>query len=242
MFSDSASPGGSGIGPMLPAVHGGGHDGADGGWVGLLDGFLEALSCGGLGPGSGSSWNLMGGFEALGSNVHPAIVHFPIAFLTAFLLLEIIGLAFRSPVVRQVASGMLYLGALGAIAAVIAGLIAAGSVPHGEAVHEILEWHERAGLIVAGLSVGLALWRVLARARFSSMAQALHLFLAGILMVCLFFGADLGGLMVYQYGVGVKGLQQAEEIHHHHGDEGSARSTADDSAHPMPVSPKEARD
>lgn len=228
MFSNSASPDWSGVGSVIPWVHGGGHGQPGGGLVGLLDSFLETINRGG--PEPGSSWNLLGGIEALGWNVHPLIVHFPIAFLTAFLLLEVIGLAFRSAAVRQVASGMLYLGALGAVAAAAAGLIAEGSVPHGEGVHEILEWHERAGLTVAGLSVVLAVWRALARARFSSMGQALHLFLAGIVMICLILGADLGGMMVYQYGVGVKSLQQAEEAHHHHhhGEEESGPSTAEE--------------
>lgn len=230
MFSNSASPDWSWVGSVMPWVHGGGHDQAGGGLVGLLESFLETLGRGG--PESGSSGNFLVGIEALGSNVHPLIVHFPIAFLSGFLLLEVIGLAFRSAAVRQVASGMLYLGALGAVAAAAAGLIAEDSVPHGEAVHDILEWHERAGLTVAGLAVILAVWRALARARFSSMAQALHLFLAGIVAVCLFLGADLGGLMVYQYGVGVKSLQQAEEVHHHHHyDDEDAHSSAAEGGH-----------
>jgi uncharacterized membrane protein len=237
MFSHFLSQSGFGIGSVLPAVHGGSHGEADGGLVGLLDRLLETLSGGG-GPEAGSSWNLFGGIEALGSNVHPLIVHFPIAFLIAFLLLEVIGLAFRNAAVRQVASGMLYLGALSAVAAAVAGLIAEESVPHGAAVHEIMEWHERAGLTVASLSVILALWRAFSRARFSSMAQALHLFVAGLIVVCLVFGADLGGLMVYQYGVGVKGLQQAEAIHHHHhhGDEPDQRASDGGGEHtPLPT-------
>jgi uncharacterized membrane protein len=238
MFSQFFIQDGSAVGSVLPAVHGGSHGEAGGGLVGLLDRLLETLAGGG-GPEAGSSWNLFGGIGALGSNVHPLIVHFPIAFLTAFLLLEVSGLALRKPAVRQVASGMLYLGALSAVAAAGAGLVAEASVPHGAAVHEIMEWHERAGLTVATLSVILALWRYLAHARFSSMAQALHLFVAGLIAVCLVFGADLGGLMVYQYGVGVKGLQEAEAVHHHHHHEEPDDQSASDGhgEHRPPANP-----
>lgn len=195
---------------IMPLVHGG-EPGA--GLAGLINDFLEGVS---RGSGSGSSWNPMVGIEGLGSNVHPLLVHFPIAFLFVFLLAEIAGLMFRSIWLRQLASSMLYLGAAGAIAAAVAGLVAEETVPHGAAVHEIMEWHKRAGLTVTGLAVGLAVWRVAAGGRFSVMAQALHLFVALITVVCLFFGADLGGLMVYQYGVGVKSLQHADEHHQHH--------------------------
>ena len=204
-----------GFGGLLPAVHGGSHGEADGGLVGMLDRFLETLSGGG-GPDPTTSWRMFGGIEALGSNIHPLIVHFPIAFLSAFLLLEVLGLGLRNPAVRQVASGMLYLGAFSAIAAAGAGLLAEATVPHGAEVHEIMEWHERAWLTVAGLSVIMAVWRAVSRARFSAMAQALHLFVAALISVCLVFGADLGGLMVYQHGVGVKSLQETAAIHHHH--------------------------
>lgn len=95
------------------------------------------------------------------------------------------------------------------------GLIAEDMVPHGEAVHETMEWHGRLGLSVASLSLILAAWRFAARANFSLMANALHLFLAALVVIFMFFGADLGGLMVYHYGVGVKSLQQADEHHHH---------------------------
>lgn len=213
MFEQFAIPALSWLGVPLPAIHGGGHDGV-GGIVGLLDHVLTDVS---RALESGADWNPIAGIVALGSNVHPMIVHFPIAFLGAFLVLEIVGLIWRRPGLRSLASGMLYLGALSAVAAAGAGLIAEDSVPHGAAVHDIMEWHERLGLTVAVLSVGLAIWRVvLGGVILGGMAQALHLFLAAIIGVCLFFGADLGGLMVYQYGVGVKNLQQADEHHHHH--------------------------
>lgn len=239
MFSNFTIPDGAGNGSMLPAVHGGGHDGAGGGLVGLVDSLLDTLI---QALNSGSSWNPLAGIAVLGSNLHPLIVHFPIAFLTAFLLLEIIGVIWKSAVVRQVASGMLYLGALSAVAAAAAGLVAEETVPHGAAVHDIMEWHERLGLTVATLSVVLAVWRAMAGARFSRMAQGLHLFLAGIVATCLFFGADLGGLMVYQYGVGVQSLQQTDDHHHQHADghdhHDTVHSVADGEAeHKVPPTP-----
>lgn len=197
---------------MRPSVHGAA-DGNGGGFLMVVESALDAVS---RALESGMSGNPFAGIEALGTNLHPLIVHFPIAFLTGFFVLELLGVVVRQPGLRKAASWMLYLGSLGAIAAAVAGLVAADSVPHGNTVHDIMEWHERLGLTIAGLSSTLALWRLLSRERFSAMAQALHLFLGGIVVAAVVFAADMGGLMVYQHGVGVKNLQLADDHHHHH--------------------------
>ncbi len=199
IFSDAGS--------WMPLVHGG--EGPGGGIAGLVEMILEKIN--GLIE-SSAAFVLLPGVQSLAMNVHPMIVHFPIAFLSAFFLLEIVGASFRRPAVLQVASWMLYLGAFGAVAAAAAGLIAAGSVPHGDSVHEVMEWHQRLMLGVSGLAAVLAVWRAAVAGRFSStMAQGLHLLLATVMITLLVLGTDLGGLMVYQHGVGVASLQANEE-------------------------------
>jgi uncharacterized membrane protein len=198
---------------LQPAVHGAGDGDAGGGLLVVVESLLDTVS---RTVESGTPMSPFAGIEALGTNWHPLIVHFPIAFLTGFFLLELIGVALKQPGLRHAASWMLYLGALGAIPAATAGLIAADNVPHGSGVHEVMEWHERLGLMIVGLSSVLAIWRLVSRERFSAMAEALHLFLGVIVLTGIVFAADLGGLMVYQHGVGVKSLQQADDHHHHH--------------------------
>ena len=202
----------AGNGSLMPTVHGAAGDSAGSGWVGLLDILLGKMAS--LLE-SGASFELFPGIKALATNVHPLIVHFPIAFLTTFFLLELVGVALRKENLRQTASWMLYFGAAGALGAVAAGLLAEDTVPHGEAVHEIMEWHGRLGISVAVLASILAAWRLIAKGNFSPMAKALHLYVAALMLTCLFFGADLGGLMVYQHGVGVKSLQEPDDHHHH---------------------------
>jgi uncharacterized membrane protein len=221
MFSHFSLPGGFWDGTARLWVHGaGGTEG--GGWVGIIDSLLQSATRI-LEPGSGGAGGgFLAGIAVLGANVHPMVVHFPIAFLTTFFLFEVLGVALGKAALRRLASGLLYLGAASAVAAIVAGLIAEDYVVHSAAVHEIMEWHERLGFAVAGLSVTLAVWRAVAGADFSRMAQGLHFVVAGIVMACMLFGADLGGLMVYEYGVGVKGLQQADDHHHHHGGADSA--------------------
>ena len=214
MFDLSFIPDFVGINHLLPSIHGG-SDAAGGGLVGLLDNVLSALS---KVTESGGGFQWFPGIATLGYNVHPALVHFPIAFLSVFFLLEIIGCGLPRDRLRQTASAMLYCGALGALLAAAAGVYAANTVPHGDAVHDIMEWHERLGLTVASLAIILSVWRLMAKQVATGMEKALFLLLSIIMIASMVFGADLGGLMVYGHGVAVHNLQQADAHHHHHGD------------------------
>ncbi len=148
-------------------------------------------------------------------NIHPLIVHFPIGLLYAFFVMELLGFVLGKKELNAAATWMLYLGTIGAAAAVSAGLWAAHKVPHTEEEHAIMARHRDFGLIVLTLSVILSAWRVRVKGVFSSRARFLHLIVAFAVVTAIAFGADLGGLMVYKYGVGVKAVPVKEPMHHH---------------------------
>jgi len=148
-------------------------------------------------------------------NIHPLIVHFPIAFLNGFFIMELLGFILKKEDLRTAATWMLYLGALGAIAAVSAGLWAAYTVPHTDKEHEIMADHRNLMLTVLGLAIVLSIWRFRVKGVFSFKWQVLHLVLALVTLGVMASGADHGGLMVYKYGVAVKAVPV--KGHHHHG-------------------------
>jgi uncharacterized membrane protein len=137
-------------------------------------------------------------------NIHPLLVHFPIAFLSAFFVVDVIGVLAKKAQWRYVASWLLYLGSIAAVFTVMAGLSAADSVEHNEDVHEIMERHEHIGIAVLSLSLFLSAWRLKRWGLHSKGGNTVFLCLSGVLCVLLSLGADLGGLMVYQQGVSVR--------------------------------------
>ncbi|MBI5238340.1 MAG: DUF2231 domain-containing protein [Deltaproteobacteria bacterium] len=141
-------------------------------------------------------------------NIHPMLIHFPIALLSAFLAMELLGFIFKKEDLRTAATWMLYLGTLGAMVAVAAGLYAASTVSHSEEVHPIILKHRNLGITVLSLGVILSIWRIMAGGRFTNKGQLVHLFLALVMVIAMTFGADLGGLMVYKYGVAVRAVPQ----------------------------------
>jgi len=170
--------------------------------------------------GSGDLFStLMPGISSL-DNIHPLLVHFPIALLSVFFVLDLVGTFAKKQQWRGMASSFLYIGTLLAMFTVIAGFIAEDSVPHGENIHAIIEKHEDLGLAILSLAIALSAWRLKHNGFFKGYVNGVFLTLSALLCVLIALGADLGGLMVYQYGVAVKAVSIAESAHaHNHADE-----------------------
>lgn len=144
------------------------------------------------------------GIHAL-PNIHPLVVHFPIALFTSFLFLELIAIIRRSEKAFYAASWTLYLGVVFAVTAILFGMQAALTVPHGGIVHTIIDQHESYAITATGIAAILSLWRSVAGERLLglTLARCVHLLMAVLMVVFIFLAADLGGLMVYKFGVGV---------------------------------------
>jgi uncharacterized membrane protein len=202
------------------AVHGGGDSG--GGFIGGVEGLLSFIEGLTQQTPAESFGALMPGIAAL-QNLHPLVVHFPIALLTVFFALDLIGSLARRQDWRQIAGSLLYLGTAFAGITVLAGLAAASTVAHGGNVHEIMEHHEHLGISVLSLAALLSVWRLLSKGHIAGPANSFYLVLAAILSGLLAFTADLGGLMVYKYGVSVEAADQinraAAQAHEHEGND-----------------------
>jgi uncharacterized membrane protein len=135
-------------------------------------------------------------------NIHPLIVHFPLAFLPAAALLYLFAWLTNSKSVAWTALWMLCLGTLGAAAAVATGLYGAQGVMIALSVREhLLENHERIMLGVLGLSAVLSTWAGLARPM-PFKGGVIFLIMLAVLVAGLAVGADFGGRMVYDYNAG----------------------------------------
>lgn len=211
-------------------IHGGADQGGIVESISSLLAFFENLSS--QGPG-GIFSAIMPGIAGM-NNIHPLLVHFPIAFLSAFFALDLVGTLAKKPQWRSIASWFLYFGTVATAFTVIAGFIAANSVVHGENVHDIMERHEHIGISVLALAIVLSIWRMKSGRLLRGGANNFFLILSALLYGLMMLGADLGGLMVYHYGVAVKavpaplgghdhehgdGVGHVHEPEHNHGDE-----------------------
>jgi uncharacterized membrane protein len=145
-------------------------------------------------------------------NIHPLVVHFPIAFLTGAALVYFLTLVFPRNSMAVTAFSLLILGAISAAAAAGTGLYAEEGVMVSRSVREhLLEPHETLMLVTAGLSILLAFWAVLARP-FPKKGRSFFLLLLVILLGVMTFGADYGARMVYDYNAGGNACSQPIEF------------------------------
>jgi uncharacterized membrane protein len=146
-------------------------------------------------------------------NIHPLIVHFPIALLFGAALLYLLAWLAKKESWGWTGLWLLGLGTAGAAAAVASGLHGAQGVMVAPSVREhLLVTHERIMLGVLGLSVVLLVWAWLARPM-PLRGGVVFLLLLAILVVGVTVGADFGGRLVYDYNAGGNACPQPIEYH-----------------------------
>jgi len=155
--------------------------------------------------------NLLPGVQHL-QNIHPLVVHFPIAFLTGAALFYFLSWIFRNQTFSNTAFLLLIVGTLAAGPAVGTGLYGGEGVMVSRSVREhLLNTHEKFMLTTLGVSIGLATWAIAARS-FPKKGRFLFLLLLLALLGIMTMGADYGARMVYDYNAGGDACSQPIEF------------------------------
>ena len=141
-------------------------------------------------------------------NIHPLVIHFPIAFLMGAVLLYVTAWLLKSDRFAHSAFVVLVLGALSLAAAVATGLYAEQGVMLSLSVREhLLQPHKTAMLATLAIGTTLIIWVVVARP-FPTKGRLLFLFLLLVMIGVMTLGADFGGRMVYDYNAGGTACRQ----------------------------------
>lgn len=158
----------------------------------------------------------MGLLPSWAPNVHPIIIHFPIALLFAAVLFDFIGLIKRDATWLSKAALLLFvLGAVAAIVAVITGHEAAGGLFHsgllpksaGADLHEHSELGEDTAWffgIYALLRLILTWWGKMSQLSFAVIAFLIGF--GGLFLV--YETAEHGGKLVYDHNLGTQLMKE----------------------------------
>jgi uncharacterized membrane protein len=140
-------------------------------------------------------------------NIHPLLVHFPIALLCAAIAVDLVGFAcWCNKPLRQAATLLYVLGAVGAIAAYLTGHAASQSIWLPGMAEPVLKEHwdwawRTVWFFQVVTVVRLVLLRPARREPTTALVAALAL--VGLVGLGLLFETgDRGGRLVYQHGVG----------------------------------------
>lgn len=134
--------------------------------------------------------------------VHPALLHFTVAFLIVGGVVEAIGIVRGKPAAERFGATLFLAGVASLVPTVAAGFLAANSVDLPAGAAQALDRHEASGLVLLAAGMGLVLWKAWGRGRIPEGQRKLYaaaLVLAAALTVLTAF---FGGVLVYGEGVG----------------------------------------
>ena len=131
--------------------------------------------------------------------MHPALVHLPIALLPLAVGADMAGSVTGSDSVLSFGQKAICIAAAGAVASAVTGLIAGEEVNVKGASQDMLITHRNLNFIATVVATGMAIWRVNHR---KPTAAYLGIGAAGVGILA--YTAYLGGKLVYDVGVGVQ--------------------------------------
>jgi len=141
-------------------------------------------------------------------NVHPLVIHFPIAFLIGSVFFYLLAVGTRKESLAVTAFWLLIAGTLAAAAAVGTGLYAEPGVMVSRSVREaLLSVHKRCMIATLAVSAALSLW-ALADRPFPRKGRAVFILLFLLMLALMSFGADYGARLVYDYNAGGNACSQ----------------------------------
>lgn len=145
-------------------------------------------------------------------NIHPLVIHFPIALLITAALFYGLAWVFRSNRLAFAGFIVLIVGTLSAGAAVGTGLYCQEGVMVSRSVRQhLLNSHEKLMLSTLGLSVVLAIWAAISQP-FPKKGRSIFLLILLVLLGIMSVGADYGARMVYDYNAGGNACSQPIEF------------------------------
>lgn len=158
--------------------------------------------------------------------IHPALVHFPIALLLSAVAVDVFAWWRANESLNRVATGLLIAGVVAGWLAANFGLLAFYTVPaHTHEAHHLMFWHIGAAVSMLTLFTWLAVVRWFHRAEpITRIRHVIGMLGAALLMTT---GA-LGGYIVYHGGAGVEPELLAESVRESHSHGGHDRVASRD--------------
>lgn len=136
-------------------------------------------------------------------NIHPLLVHFPIALLPMAMLLDFISVIFKKQNLAEAAWIVQLTGFFFLVTAVVSGLSAKGSGIISAGAQAQFELHEQMAFITAALFAAICLWRAGAKGKIPGRNPFFYLSTMAVGVCILIFTAWAGAELVYVFGTGI---------------------------------------
>ena len=139
------------------------------------------------------------------AEIHPKVVHFPVALLTTYSILEIIGIVFNKEFITKSALLVLCLGVITSLFAVLTGNQAAANFVYWtDNSLALLNNHQSSAtylLWTSAIVCGLRIFAVVKK-KFVGLIKYIFVVLAIVILFIVYKTGSYGGDLVKKYGIG----------------------------------------
>ena len=141
------------------------------------------------------------------AELHPKVVHFPVALLLTFALFELLGTVLKKDYFHKAAHLILFLGVVGSVLAVLSGKQAGAANPNWtEASIELIREHSSYANITMWYFVGVLVVKTFLVVK-KKMNQTFNYIILVLALVGCFFifeTSEHGGQLVTKFGIGTE--------------------------------------
>ncbi|MDH4068999.1 MAG: DUF2231 domain-containing protein [Ignavibacteria bacterium] len=135
------------------------------------------------------------------SNIHPLLVHFPVALLTVSFLFDVAGVLLNRVELNRTGWWMLVTGFAGVLFAVASGLFEESGLALEGVPLSVLETHKQTAFAMVVCYAVVLLWRVAGKSLLPVRKRGIFWLLYGCGVMLLWVVAWYGGELVHTHGV-----------------------------------------
>ncbi|MEJ2194847.1 MAG: hypothetical protein P8X73_08325 [Ignavibacteriaceae bacterium] len=149
------------------------------------------------------------------AELHPKVVHFPIALFLTFALFELLGTVLKKEYINKAAHLILFLGVIGSVLAVLSGKQAAAANIHWtEASSALIKEHVSLANITMWYFVGLLVLKtyLVLKKKMNLSFNYIILILAVIGCYFIYQTSEHGGQLVTKFGIGTELNAEQERV------------------------------
>lgn len=171
---------------------------------------------------------MLAGYDA--PRLHALLNDLPAALLVVAVLFDLAGWLLRRESLRWAGVWTLWAGVLGGWAAVVSGKLAEGALEHGEAIHDILEQHERQAFVTMGIFTVVLVWKMARRFSLPPAEEWVTRALSLLGVVGIFWVGAIGGKLMFEHAAGIPSAVMQAELENRgagHEHEGTMAAPAD---------------
>ena len=144
---------------------------------------------------------------------HALLNDFPAALLVAAVLFDLGAAIWKRESLKWAGIWTLWAGVIGGWAAVVAGKLAEAAIDHGEAIHELMEQHERQALITMGIFTVILAWKMYRRFALPKVEELVTRVLSVFGVAGVLYTGAAGGRLVFEHAAGIPTKTMEVEMH-----------------------------